>query len=95
LTKKTSDLILRRLFREGYKGVTSCAFSIREGALANPVALLPDSLPVPCGQGASSGRYPARRPGLRAGCFDTGKVLPGITQKKVQMEVECRWQMYS
>ncbi|MCK7509709.1 MAG: AMP-binding protein [Desulfobacterales bacterium] len=46
------------------------------------MALLPDSLPSRADEGASSGRYPARRPGPRAGCFDTGKVLPGIITEK-------------
>jgi len=70
--------------------------SIREGVLANPVALLPDLQPALRGRGASSGRSTGQRTRPAGRVFRYREGSPwNITENKVHMEVEWRWQMYN
>jgi hypothetical protein len=64
-----------------------------EGALANPVALLPDPHPDFCGRGilrALTGQK--TRPAGRVFRYREGSPW-NINENTVQMEVEWRWQM--
>ena len=65
-----------------------------EGALANPVALLPDPHPVPYRTGGFLRALTGQKTRPAGGVFRYREGSPWkSTENNVQMEVECRWQM--